>query len=155
MYFCVSFFLLWNCCGPTADGAGYMPGLTLPGFQPPSVSIADYVGNWNVRFQYGLPYLVYALAFTLLGCIAAVQVVRRFGKLASHAVPASMAVALVFLLAAPAFSDMGHLLKFWWTPRWFAWDLGAYWTIRPLLFVFFPLSVLSGFVALGAKRIGA
>ncbi len=150
VYFYAAFWLLWNYGGPAADGAGYTPGLSLPGFKPPLVSVGEYVESWNVRFQYRLPYLVVAFVFTILGCNAANQLVRRSSRLAAHPSGTSFAVALLLLLLGPVVMDLGGRLNLWKTPTWFEWDLTD--SIRLLVMVFLPLALLSALGACGARR---
>ena len=151
LYCFVSFYILWHCAGPSADGSGTSPGLSLPGLHPPSVSLREYLGSPKIRLEYRLPYFVLALIFTVTGCCVPSWLVARIPKLSSYAFVGSVIAAMLCLLLGPAIADTGTHLNFWHMQTWFNGD--TEWTIRLLITIFLPLAVLSGLVAIIGKRL--
>lgn len=153
VYGYVAFRLLWRYVGPTADGSGYMATLVLPGFQPPDASEKDFVGDWHVRLQFQIPYLVYAAVFTLAGCMATVWLARRIPRVRTYKFAGTALVTFVLLLLLPLASDLGNFLRIWHSPRWFGWEVTGFWVTRMLPYVFLPLSMLSGLAVLGGEYV--
>jgi hypothetical protein len=150
VYFCASFYVLWHYAGPNPSdccGFGYTPGFSLPGLRPPSVSLREYVDSAHVRFQYRIPYFAAAFVFTLLGGIAPSRFLLRYPRLGKHPFAASMGIGLVLLLTGPAALDAGTHLNLWREPVWFSHGM-----VRLMIMVFLPLALLSGIVAVGARR---
>src|SRR5438552_3859394 len=113
LYCWVSFYVLWQFGGPTADGSGIVPSVILPGLHPPSVSLRVYIDSWKIRLEYRLPYFVLALIFTFMGYCVPCWLLSHIPKLSSHTFTSSVAVAMLCLLLGPAIADAGTHLKFW------------------------------------------
>lgn len=146
LYCYAAFHFLWSWGPPFGDGEGIQATFHW-GRNLPSASWRDYYGDWHVRFRFVVQYWVAATIITLLGCGVTGSVVRRFALLSSHPFTASAGVALLLMVLAPAVSDSGR--------AWGLFQTGYFCcsvdTIRLLLFVALPMSVLSGFIALGWK----
>ena len=152
VYFYASYHVLWNFAGPDAGdgyGSGYTPGLILPGIRPPSVSIDKYLGSRSIRFQYRIPYLVVAFIFTLLGGIGPGYLLRRFPTIAWLRFFAAMIIGFLLLLVVPLSLDALAKFNIWRGTTWFTWDD---WMVIFLIKVFLPLAILSGLIAVGARR---
>jgi hypothetical protein len=106
VYFYAAFYVLWNYAPPEGDGYGLMPDLYLPGLKPSPVSMREYLNSTYIRFQYRVPYLVVAFAFTVLGGVIPSFSSRRL-KLAKHPIGSSMAIAFVLLLVGQRLWTVG------------------------------------------------
>lgn len=72
-----------------------MPALTLPGFEPPPVGLAEYHEVFLVRLLYRAPYLAYALACT----VAAARAIWLSHERGLR--PAALAVVSALFLTVP------------------------------------------------------
>jgi hypothetical protein len=146
----IAFYLLWHLIPPFADGSGPLPTFYW-GSHEPTPTLTEYDQNPTMQFWFLLPYWVAALIITVLSCGVTAWIVRRSTRLSSHPFWASSSVALVLLLSAAVISDLGIWSHVWDGHLLLVDFYSAYLTLRVVV----PLSVLTGLMAVGRKRMAA
>jgi hypothetical protein len=134
-------WILWRWAGPTADGGGYSPGLTIPGLTVHSASLHVYDSEPQVRLQYFLPYVVHGLIFSLLTTKLTWSFVRIFFRAEPRIAVFGCAVSSLLLIWSAL--DSGNALDLWDTPRWLGLPLSIEGSLRTLLTFGIPIGVLS------------
>ena len=146
----VSFYLLWHLNPPFEDGSGPLPTFYW-GSHEPTPTLSEYDQNPAMQFWFLLPYWVASLIITALACGITAWIVRRSTRLSSSPFVASSSVALVLLLSASVISDVGIWSHVWNGHLLLADFYSACLTFRVVV----PMSVLTGLLALGRKRLAA
>ena len=151
VYGAFAYALLRTLLSEQADGVSIAPGLDFFGFEPREATLREYASRWEVRMLYRLPYVGWAVVFTLCTGLAnwyssALQTTgRRFFF-------ESAALSLLACLVPPILSDVGSHLGWWRSGIFFGSGSWFSLTVRWRLPLFGLLAVAGGISAVTLRR---
>jgi hypothetical protein len=151
-WFC-ALWLLFRLSPISFDGSGPMPTFYWGLF--PSPTLAEYARSRSIRLLFLYPYWVAASMTTFFGCGLAASLVQMWRRARARPFLYSAAMTLLSLFVIATVSDMGVAYGVWRGPVmiWWKGSMALRSALVLLFKVLLPMSLLSGFVACGQRRL--